>query len=110
MQCSRLLDLIIVAAMTSSMGKGCAFSAIPIFLLEGGVTLLSTLIAKTEFGLLLNAFQQVFQLNWSTAVILRCDIACSQMTGTICRPKDVRLCRGNACEGSAGYDCGRSLE
>ena len=40
-----VLDLIIVAAMTSSMGKGCAFSAIPIFLLEGGVTLLSTLIA-----------------------------------------------------------------
>lgn len=68
------------------------------------------LYAKTEFGLLLNAFQQVFQLNWSTTVILRCDIACSQMTGTICRPKDVRLCRGNACEGSAGYDCGRSLE
>jgi uncharacterized membrane protein YqgA involved in biofilm formation len=40
-----LLDLNIVAAMTSSMGKGCAFTAIPVFLLEGGVTLLSTLIA-----------------------------------------------------------------
>ncbi|MEE1158579.1 MAG: DUF554 family protein [Atopobiaceae bacterium] len=45
MQCSRLLDLNIVAAMTSSMGKGCAFTAIPVFLLEGGVTLLSTRIA-----------------------------------------------------------------
>jgi uncharacterized membrane protein YqgA involved in biofilm formation len=45
MQCSRLLDLNIVASMTSSMGKGCAFTAIPVFLLEGGVTLLSTRIA-----------------------------------------------------------------
>lgn len=40
-----VLDLIIVAAMTSSMGKGCAFSAIPVLLLEGGVTLLSSIIA-----------------------------------------------------------------
>ena len=40
-----VLDLIIVAVMTSSMGKGCAFSAIPIFLFEGGVTLLARLIA-----------------------------------------------------------------
>ncbi len=40
-----VLDLIIVAAMTSSMGKGCAFSAIPIFLLEGSVTLLASLVA-----------------------------------------------------------------
>lgn len=40
-----VLDFIIVAAMTSSMGKGCAFSAIPIALLEGGVTLISSFIA-----------------------------------------------------------------
>ncbi|MBR3043914.1 MAG: DUF554 domain-containing protein [Oscillospiraceae bacterium] len=40
-----VLDLIIVAVMTSSMGKGCAFSAIPIFLFEGGITLLARLIA-----------------------------------------------------------------
>ena len=40
-----VLDFIIVAVMTSSMGKGCGFSAIPIFLLEGGVTLLASLAA-----------------------------------------------------------------
>lgn len=40
-----VLDLIIVAVMKSSMGKGCAFSAIPIFLFEGGITLLARLIA-----------------------------------------------------------------
>ena len=40
-----VLDFIIIAVMTSSMGKGCAFSAIPVFLLEGGVSLLARLIA-----------------------------------------------------------------
>lgn len=40
-----VLDFIIVAVMTSSMGKGSAFSAIPIFILEGGVTLLASLAA-----------------------------------------------------------------
>ncbi len=40
-----VLDFIIVAVMTSSMGKGCAFSAIPIFAFEGGITLLARLIA-----------------------------------------------------------------
>ena len=39
-----VLDLIIIAVMTSSMGKGCAFSAIPIFVLEGGVTVLARLV------------------------------------------------------------------
>ena len=36
---------IIVAVMTSSMGKGCAFSAIPVFLFEGSITLLARLIS-----------------------------------------------------------------
>ena len=36
-----ILDLIIVMVMTCSMGKGCIFSAIPVFLLEGGMTLLA---------------------------------------------------------------------
>ena len=36
-----LLDLIIIVVMTCSMGKGCAFSAIPVFILEGGMTLLA---------------------------------------------------------------------
>lgn len=40
-----ILDLIIVAVMTSSMGKGCVFSAIPIFVFEGSVTLLASLVA-----------------------------------------------------------------
>ena len=40
-----VLDLIIIAVMTSSLGKGCAFSAIPIFLFEGSITLLARLIA-----------------------------------------------------------------
>ena len=40
-----VLDFIIVMVMTSSMGKGCIFSAIPVFLFEGAVTLLSRLIA-----------------------------------------------------------------
>ena len=40
-----VLDFIIVLVMASSMGKGCAFSAIPVFVFEGGMTLLARLIA-----------------------------------------------------------------
>ena len=40
-----VLDMIIVAIMTASMGKGCIFSAIPVAILQGGVTLLSRVIA-----------------------------------------------------------------
>ncbi len=40
-----VLDFIIVAVMTSSRGKGCAFSAIPVFLFEGTITLLAGLVA-----------------------------------------------------------------
>lgn len=40
-----VLDLIIVMIMAASMGKGCAFSAIPVFLLQGSVTLLAGLIS-----------------------------------------------------------------
>ncbi|MBR0537559.1 MAG: DUF554 domain-containing protein [Clostridia bacterium] len=40
-----VLDLIIIAVMTSSLGKGCIFSAIPVFLFEGAVTLLARLIS-----------------------------------------------------------------
>ncbi len=36
-----VLDLIIIMVMTCSMGKGCAFSAVPVFLWEGAVTLLA---------------------------------------------------------------------
>ena len=40
-----VLDFIIVAVMTSSLGKGAAFSAIPVLLFEGAITLLARLIA-----------------------------------------------------------------
>ncbi len=40
-----VLDFIIIAVMTSSMGKGCAFSAIPVFVFEGSMTLLARLIS-----------------------------------------------------------------
>lgn len=40
-----VLDFIIILVMTSSMGKGCAFSAIPVFVFEGAMTLLARLIS-----------------------------------------------------------------
>lgn len=39
-----VLDLIIVMVMTCAMGKGCMFSAIPVFLFEGAITLLAVMI------------------------------------------------------------------
>ena len=39
-----VLDLIIILVMTCALGKGCIFSAIPVGILQGGVTLLSRLI------------------------------------------------------------------
>lgn len=39
-----VLDLIIIVIMTASMGKGCIFSAIPIFVFQGSITLLARLI------------------------------------------------------------------
>ncbi|MBR5596113.1 MAG: DUF554 domain-containing protein [Lachnospiraceae bacterium] len=36
-----ILDLIIICVMTASMGKGCIFSALPVALLQGSVTLLA---------------------------------------------------------------------
>ena len=39
-----VLDFIIVLVMTCSMGKGSAFSAIPVAVLQGGVTVLAQLI------------------------------------------------------------------
>ena len=40
-----VLDCVIIAVMTASLGKGCIFSAIPVFVLEGAVTLLAQLLA-----------------------------------------------------------------
>lgn len=39
-----ILDLIIIMVMTSSLGKGCIFSAIPVGILQGSVTVLATLL------------------------------------------------------------------
>lgn len=40
-----ILDCIIIFVMTASMGKGCIFAALPVFLLQGSMTLLAVLIA-----------------------------------------------------------------
>ncbi len=40
-----VLDFLIIAVMTSSMGRGCLFSALPVFVFEGAMTLLARLIA-----------------------------------------------------------------
>lgn len=40
-----VLDFIIVAVMTSAMGKGAVFSAIPVFVFEGAMTLLAKLLS-----------------------------------------------------------------
>lgn len=40
-----VLDFIVIMVISSSLGRGCAFSAIPVLVLEGGMTLLARLIA-----------------------------------------------------------------
>lgn len=40
-----VLDLIIIMMMTASLGKGCLFSAIPVAILQGVVTLLASIAA-----------------------------------------------------------------
>jgi hypothetical protein len=40
-----ILDLIIIIMMTASLGKGCIFSAIPVAILQGTITLLARVIA-----------------------------------------------------------------
>lgn len=39
-----VLDLIIITVMTCSMGKGCVFSAIPVAVFQGSITVLANLI------------------------------------------------------------------
>lgn len=47
------LDFIIILVMTCGMGKGCMFSAIPVAVLQGGITLLAGLVKPlmTELAL-----------------------------------------------------------
>ncbi len=40
-----VLDFIIIAVMTSSLGKGAAFSAIPVLAFEGSITMLARLVS-----------------------------------------------------------------
>lgn len=40
-----VLDFFIIVVMTSAMGRGCIFSAIPVFVFEGCITLLARLVA-----------------------------------------------------------------
>lgn len=40
-----ILDLIIIMVMTSAMGKGCIFSAIPVGILQGTITLLARFVS-----------------------------------------------------------------
>ncbi len=40
-----VLDFLIIMVMTASLGKGCIFSAIPVGLFQGSITLLATVIA-----------------------------------------------------------------
>lgn len=39
-----VLDFVIIMVMTCSLGKGCVFSAIPVFLFEGAVTLCASMV------------------------------------------------------------------
>lgn len=49
-----ILDLIIIMIMTCSMGKGAAFSCIPIFVLEGSMTLLARFLQPIFTDLAMN--------------------------------------------------------
>ncbi|MBE6718676.1 MAG: DUF554 domain-containing protein [Ruminococcaceae bacterium] len=49
-----LLDFIIIIVLTSSMGKGCVFSAIPVLVLQGGFTLAAKLIQPYMTDMALN--------------------------------------------------------
>ena len=54
-----VLDLIIVMVMTCSLGKGCVFSAIPVFLWEGGLTLLAGAIRPVMTDLAMSYLSMV---------------------------------------------------
>ena len=41
-----ILDFIIIAIMTSTLGKGCIFSGIPVFLFQGSITLLALFLGS----------------------------------------------------------------
>lgn len=57
-----VLDLVIIMVMTASMGKGCIFSAIPVFLFQGSVTVLGRLIAPLLTDAAMNNLSMVGSL------------------------------------------------
>lgn len=54
-----ILDLIIIIVMTCSMGKGCAFSAIPVGIFQGSVTALAMLIKPIMTAAALNNLSMI---------------------------------------------------
>lgn len=40
-----VIDLVLITMMTASMGKGCIFSAVPVFAVQGSITVLARLLA-----------------------------------------------------------------
>lgn len=54
-----VLDLIIIMVMTCSMGKGCAFSAIPVAILQGGVTILARFVKPLMTDLALSNLSMI---------------------------------------------------
>ena len=72
-----LMDFVIILVMASSMGKGCLFSAIPVGILQGSVTLLARLVqplltpaALSNLGLVGSALIFCVGLNliWSKTI------------------------------------------
>lgn len=49
-----ILDFIIIAVLASSMGKGAIFSAIPVFIFEGIITVIAKFISPILTGLAIN--------------------------------------------------------
>lgn len=39
-----MLDFVVIMVMTCSLGKGCGFSAIPVFIMQGAMTLAASLL------------------------------------------------------------------
>ncbi len=54
-----VLDLIIIMMMAASMGKGCLFSAIPVGLFQGGITVIAHFLGAGVTDLTLNTLSYV---------------------------------------------------
>lgn len=57
-----LLDFVIIIVMTASLGKGCIFSAIPVLILEGAVTLFASLLSPVLTEAMIGAVSLVGSL------------------------------------------------